>query len=73
MYRPLIEINPRHRLLFRVWLVLYIFVGIQMAWVLRPFVGNPFAPTTFFREESWGNAYEVIGRLVWNAFRDAVR
>src|SRR5829696_1564831 len=37
-YRPLIAANPRHRTLLRAWLVIYAFVGIQMAWVLRPFV-----------------------------------
>ena len=56
-YRPLIARNPRHRLLLRTWLVIYAFVGIQMAWVLRPFVGAPHAPTRFFRQEAWGNAY----------------
>ncbi len=33
-----------------------------MAWVLRPFVGSPGKPITFFRQEAWGNAYvEVAG------------
>src|SRR5688572_11763347 len=35
-YRPLIARNPRHRVLLRAWLVVYAFVGIQMAWILRP-------------------------------------
>jgi hypothetical protein len=50
--------------MLRAWLVVYAFVGIQMAWVLRPFIGNPDQPTRFFREESWGNAYEVIFDLM---------
>jgi hypothetical protein len=49
------------------WLGLYVFVGIQMAWVLRPFVGAPGQPVQFFRPESWVNAYEVVLRLVWQA------
>lgn len=65
LYRPLIAIDPRHRILMRTWLVLYVIVGIQMAWVLRPFVGNPATPTTFFRTENFGNAFEAIGRLLW--------
>jgi hypothetical protein len=59
-YRPLIARNPRHRLMLRGWLVLYAFIAIQLAWVLRPFVGAPTAPVRFFREDAWGNAYIVI-------------
>jgi hypothetical protein len=29
------------RLIFTIWVVLYGFVGSQMAWVLRPFIGQP--------------------------------
>ena len=66
-YRPLIERSPRHRVLLRGWLVLYVFVGIQMAWVLRPFIGDPAAPAQFFRAGAWGNAYVVVARLIWGA------
>jgi len=67
-YGPLIRRTPRHRLMLIVWLFFYIFVGIQMAWVLRPFVGDPNAPVTFFREGAWGNAYEVIAHLTAHFF-----
>lgn len=67
-YRPLIERDPRHRLLLRVWLVIYAFVGIQMAWVLRPFVGDPRAPTQFFRQDAWGNAYVRLAEIIWTFF-----
>jgi hypothetical protein len=66
LYRPLIERNARHRLLLRLWVVIYTFVAVQMAWVLRPFVGDPESPTSFFRAGAWGNAWEVIARLVWD-------
>jgi hypothetical protein len=59
-YQPLIQHSHRHRLMMRLWLGLYVFVAIQMAWVLRPFVGNPELPVTFFREEQWGNAYVEV-------------
>jgi hypothetical protein len=65
-YRPLIARQPRHRLLLRVWLLLYVFVGIQVAWVLRPFVGDPNLPPQFVRAGAWGNAYVVVIRLVWD-------
>jgi hypothetical protein len=64
-YQPLIARHPRHRTLLRVWLLIYVFVGIQMAWVLRPFLGNPDLPVQFFRREAWGNAYEFIARMLW--------
>jgi hypothetical protein len=36
LYRPLIARNARHRVLLRMWLIIYTFVAVQMAWVLRP-------------------------------------
>ena len=63
-YRPLIEHNHRHRWVLRAWIVVYVFVGIQMGWVLRPFIGRPDAPVEFFREDSWGNAYVVVAQLL---------
>ena len=66
LYRPLIDRDPRHRLLLRLWLVIYVFVGIQMGWVLRPFIGSPFAESRFFREGAFSNAYVVVGNLIWD-------
>jgi hypothetical protein len=65
-YVPLIARNPRHRVMLRVWLGTYAFVGIQMGWVLRPFIGQPGLPVTFFREDAWGNAYVIIVEMVWS-------
>lgn len=59
-YRPLIARNPRHRLLHRLWLGLFAFVGIQTAWMLRPFIGRPDLPAQFLRAEAWQNAYVEI-------------
>jgi len=67
LYRPLIERDRRHRDMLRVWLLTYSFVGIQMGWVLRPFIGSPGSPVQFFREGAWGNAYVFVGRVIWNA------
>ena len=66
-YRPLIARNPRHRALLRTWLVIYAFVGIQMGWTLRPFVGHPGSDTRFFRKGAWGNAYVEVGKTLWRA------
>lgn len=62
-YRPLIERNERHRWMARLWIVVYAFVGVQMGWVLRPFIGNPSEPPEFVRTDAWSNAYVVILRL----------
>ena len=64
-YRPLIARNPRHRLLLRAWLVLYALIGVQMGWVLRPFIGVEGEPVEFLREEPWDNAYVVIAQMIW--------
>ena len=64
-YAPLIASNPRHRLLLRAWLIFYVFVGIQMGWVLRPFVGDPRNPVEFFRAEAWDNAYVIVAKMFW--------
>ncbi len=69
-YRPLISRHPLHRRMLWTWLGLYVFVGIQMAWTLRPFVGALGAPVQFFRTGSeWENAYVVVVRLLWDAVR----
>lgn len=67
-YDPLIRRNPRHRTMLHVWLALYVFVGIQAAWVLRPFIGDPAQPVAFFRPDAWGNAYVVVFGLIRHAF-----
>jgi len=55
-YAPLIARNPVHRRLGIAWFFLYAFIGVQMGWDLRPFVGNPDMPVQFFRDHI-GNAY----------------
>lgn len=66
-YRPLIARNPVHRWLLRLWLVLYAFVGIQMGWVLRPFIGDPDQEFTWFRKRE----SNFFGGIV-NTLRDLV-
>ncbi len=64
-YRPLVLRNPRHRLGRLCWVWLYIFVAIQLAWVLRPFIGSPTMDTSFFRQGAWSNAYVTIAESIW--------
>lgn len=64
-YEPLIRKDEKHRWMLRTWIFIYVFVGIQMAWVLRPFIGDPQRSVQFFREDSWSNAYEVVLGMIW--------
>jgi hypothetical protein len=64
-YRPLVQSNPKHRLMLQLWIFMYVFVGIQMAWIMRPFIGQPDETPQFFRPESWDNAYVRIGSTIW--------
>lgn len=41
--------DRRAAVVFRVWVVLFVFVGVQMSWVLRPFIGHPDLPFAWFR------------------------
>ena len=68
-YAALIARNRRHRVMLWAWLGVYAFVGIQMGWVLRPFIGQPGVPVTFFRDGVWGNAYVVVAETLWRAIR----
>ncbi len=64
-YEPLVRKDVRHRWMIRFWIIVYAFVGIQAAYVMRPFIGNPLQPATFFRRESLENAYVKILELIW--------
>ncbi len=69
-YQTLIQRNRRHLWMVRMWIVVYAFVGIQAGYILRPFIGNPMAPTTFLRRESFQNAYVKVIELVWKALSE---
>ncbi len=49
--------------IFRVWVVIYALVGAQMGWVLRPFIGSPDAPFTFFRSRDGNFFLSVFNHL----------
>lgn len=66
--RPLVWRRPRIRWMLRLWLIIYAFVGIQMGWALRPFIGTPGLAITFFRSNAFTNAYVVILHLIVRKF-----
>ena len=59
--------DPKARRLSKVWLILYVLVEIQAAWVLRPFIGGPDQPFAWFRERG-GSAFldfsQTLGRFL---------
>jgi hypothetical protein len=67
-YRPLLVRDARHTVALLVWPTLYFFVAAQLAYVLRPFLGNPEFPSEFLRSQWWGNVYVDL----WWALRGAI-
>jgi hypothetical protein len=49
--------------IFRMWLVAYAVVGAQMGWLLRPFIGQPGAPFTWFRPRESSFFLAVVQHL----------
>jgi hypothetical protein len=50
-------------------IIVFAFIGIQMGWLLRPFIGNPTEPVRFLREDAWGNAYLAVLHMITNTLR----
>jgi hypothetical protein len=50
---------PQVKLIFRIWVVVFGLVGAQMSWILRPFVGHPGMPFTWFRHTE-SNFFQAV-------------
>lgn len=61
-----IKTQNNSMVIIKVWTVIYMFVGTQMAWLLRPFFGNP-GDFVWFREVG-GNIYMAIFRNIIEMF-----
>jgi hypothetical protein len=58
------------RVLFA-WLAGNLFLGSQLSWILRPFIGSPGLPVEFFRATALhGNFYENVFRTVLQILND---
>ncbi|WP_433346731.1 hypothetical protein [Micromonospora sp. CA-111912] len=64
--RPAAE-RPASMTLLYVWILLFGFVGTQLAWTLRPFFGSPGEGFALFRSIE-GNFYAEIIRTIGNLF-----
>lgn len=53
--------GPRTARIYLLWLATYAFVGGEVAWALRPFIGSVYLPVVFLRPDALhGNVYEFI-------------
>jgi len=57
--------NNQARSIFRIWILIYGLVGAQMGWLLRPFIGSPNMPFTWFRERQ-GNFFAAVVKALQN-------
>jgi hypothetical protein len=62
------QVLGRHvKTIFRLWLVVFALVGSQMGWVLRPFIGNPDLPFSWFRGRE-SNFFQAVLQSLANLF-----
>ncbi|MFK8102029.1 MAG: hypothetical protein AB8G15_05885 [Saprospiraceae bacterium] len=50
--------------IFRIWVIIFAFVGVQLAWNLRPFVGSKDMKFELLREDTRGNFYQNMVRSI---------
>jgi hypothetical protein len=54
------QISSRNvRTVFRIWVLVFGLVGAQTGWVMRPFIGDPNQPFTFFRPRE-SNFFQAV-------------
>lgn len=74
LYQLLIRLGAGRSVAIRVfcaWLIGNLFLGTQLSWVLRPFIGSPALPVEFFRTTALhGNFYENIFHSVQQILND---
>ena len=60
---------PVSRRIMLAWLAANLFLGAQISWLLRPFVGSPGLPVEFLRSNAFhGNFYESVFLALKNLF-----
>jgi hypothetical protein len=61
-------LGPHVKTIFRIWLLVFMLVGAQMAYVLRPFIGHPSRPFEWFRHRE-GNFFQAVWDLLKSFFQ----
>ena len=59
--------QPTSMTLLYIWILLFGFVGTQLAWTLRPFFGDPGHPFALFRKIEgtfYADIFRTIGHLL---------
>lgn len=60
LHKPTEQIlAPQVKLIFRIWVLVFGLVGAQMSWILRPFIGHPGQPFTWFRHTE-SNFFQAV-------------
>jgi hypothetical protein len=74
LFQTLARLGGSRAVAFRVlfaWLAGNLFLGSQLSWILRPFIGAPYLPVEFFRATALhGNFYENIFQTLQQIFND---
>lgn len=68
--RPVRREESPARLVFSVWMAVFVLVGSQMSWVLRPFIGSPDKEFTWFRPRD-SSFLEAVWRSLKHALAGA--
>lgn len=68
LFRVLQAVSGSERVARKVlfaWLAGNLFLGSQLCWILRPFIGSPGLPVEFLRDNAFqGNFYETVFRAI---------
>jgi hypothetical protein len=74
LFQLLARLGGNKAVAFRVlfaWLAGNLFLGSQLSWILRPFIGSPNLPVEFFRATALhGNFYENVFQSLRQIFND---
>ncbi|HEX7617949.1 MAG TPA: hypothetical protein VF480_04430 [Verrucomicrobiae bacterium] len=74
LFQTLARLGGSRAVAFRVlvaWLAGNLFLGSQLSWILRPFIGSPDLPVEFYRVTALhGNFYENVFQTVLQFFND---
>jgi hypothetical protein len=60
-------VSEHVKIVFRLWVIVFGLVGAQMGWVLRPFIGSPDMPFTWFRHRE-SNFFMAVLQALANLF-----
>ncbi len=59
-------VSPQVKVVFYAWVVVFALVGAQMAWVLRPFVGDPKHEFVLFGHRETSHVFQGVWRALAN-------